>query len=77
MSEGLTTLGIKVESGQDWLRVYPGVPTGGMVQSHQDHRIAMAFAIIGLRVLGVEIEGAECVAKTCPAFFTLWAQLTA
>lgn len=75
VSEGLSRLDVKVEASESGLTIYPGMPKGGMVDSYQDHRIAMAFAIIGLRVSGVEIEGADCVSKTCPEFFTLWDQL--
>ncbi len=77
MREGLESLGVKVEEGPDWLRVYPGSPRAGVINSHRDHRIAMAFSIIGLKVPGVEIDDSECVAKTCPDFFALWQALGA
>lgn len=72
---GLEKLKIKVESGQDWIKIYPGTPQASVIDSVGDHRIAMAFSIIGLRVPGIEIEGAECVSKTCPQFFDLWENL--
>ena len=72
MHEGLAKLKIKVEEGPDWLKIYPGTPQGATIDAHNDHRIAMAFSVIGLRTPGVEIEGAECVAKTCPEFFSMW-----
>ncbi|EKD74133.1 MAG: hypothetical protein ACD_45C00063G0004 [uncultured bacterium] len=72
MRQELTKLNIKVEEGPDWIKIYPGVPIGGKIDSHNDHRIAMAFSIIGLRVPGIEIDNAECVTKTCPDFFQLW-----
>jgi 3-phosphoshikimate 1-carboxyvinyltransferase len=72
MRQELEKLNVKAEEGPDWLRIYPSEPKGGVVDAHNDHRIAMSFAIIGLRVAGVEIEGAECVSKTCPDFFKLW-----
>jgi 3-phosphoshikimate 1-carboxyvinyltransferase len=75
MREGLELLGVRVEEGPDWIRVHPGAPRAGEINSHRDHRIAMAFSIIGLKVRGVVIDGAECVAKTCPDFFTLWQDL--
>ncbi|EKD53654.1 MAG: hypothetical protein ACD_60C00162G0009 [uncultured bacterium] len=75
MREELAKLNVQVEEGPDWLKIYPSQPTGGKIDSHNDHRIAMAFAIIGLRIPGIEIDGAECVAKTCPDFFMLWDQL--
>ncbi len=75
MEEGLRKLNVKVETGDDWMRVYPSAPIAGTIDSFNDHRIAMAFAIIGLRVAGIKIDGAECVTKTCPEFFTLWDNL--
>ena len=75
MRKELEKLAIRAEEGEDWLKIYPGTPTAGVVDSHGDHRIAMAFSIIGLRVPGIEINDAECVNKTCPEFFTLWDRL--
>ena len=75
MCQNLTVLGIQVEEGDDWLRIFPGTPRAGVVDSFNDHRIAMACAVIGLRVPGIEIEGAQCVEKTCPDFFIRWAGL--
>jgi 3-phosphoshikimate 1-carboxyvinyltransferase len=47
----------------------PGVPHGANVNSYGDHRMAMAFALLGLGTEGIVIEGAESVAKTFPDFF--------
>lgn len=76
MRKNLESLHIKVEEGEDWIKIYPSTPLAGVVDSHNDHRIAMACSIIGLRVPGIEIEGAECVTKTCPDFFELWGVLS-
>jgi 3-phosphoshikimate 1-carboxyvinyltransferase len=75
MRKNLENLNIKVEEGNDWIKIYPSQPVSGVVDSHRDHRIAMACSIIGLRVPGIEIDGAECVGKTCPEFFELWGSL--
>jgi 3-phosphoshikimate 1-carboxyvinyltransferase len=72
MRKNLEALRVKVEEGADWIKVYPSEPQGGLLNSYQDHRIAMACSLIGLRVPGIEIEDAECVAKTCPTFFEMW-----
>lgn len=72
MCTELEKLGVKVDQNTDWLKIYPSKPIGAVIDSHQDHRIAMAFSIIGLRVPEIVIKGAECVSKTCPEFFTLW-----
>ncbi len=75
VEENLRRLGVRTESGPDHLRVFPGAPHGGRVDPHGDHRIAMAFAVLGLRTPGVVIDDPGCVRKTCPEFFDLWAQL--
>ena len=75
MEENLRRTGVKTESGADWLRVYPCTPRGAAVDPRGDHRIAMAFSVLGLRVPGILIEDPACVAKTCPTFFDLWAAL--
>ena len=72
---GLESLGVAVESGPDWIRVIPSEPTGGVIDSHDDHRIAMSFAVLGLRVEDTVIDGASCVRKTFPSFFDLWRNL--
>jgi len=43
-----------------------------VIDSHGDHRIAMAFAVLGAAVGGVTIDGAECVAKTFPDFWEVF-----
>jgi 3-phosphoshikimate 1-carboxyvinyltransferase len=75
MEENLSRTGVKTESGPDWLRVHPRVPRGGAIDPHDDHRIAMAFSVLGLRVHGMTIHDPACVTKTCPEFFDLWSAL--
>jgi 3-phosphoshikimate 1-carboxyvinyltransferase len=76
MRKELEALGVTVEEGPDWIRIFPGLPHGGVVDSHNDYRIAMAFSIIGLKVPGIEIEGAECVSTCCPDFYDWWRGLS-
>ena len=71
----LRRLGVRTESGPDLLRVFPGLPRAGRVDPHGDHRIAMAFAVLGLRTPGLVIADPGCVSKTCPRFFELWEQV--
>ena len=75
MEENLRRTRVKTESGADWLRVFPRTPCGAAIDPHGDHRIAMAFSVLGLRVPGIVIEDPGCVAKTCPTFFDLWTTL--
>jgi 3-phosphoshikimate 1-carboxyvinyltransferase len=66
----LTRLGVEVEEHPDGMTIYPSERLQpARVKTYGDHRMAMAFALIGLRVPGVEIEHPACVAKTFPGFF--------
>jgi 3-phosphoshikimate 1-carboxyvinyltransferase len=65
----LTRLGQKVEHGQDWIAIHPRPVTPCVVECYRDHRMAMAFAILGLCVPGVVISDPACVAKTYPGFW--------
>jgi len=66
----LTRLGVRVDEHEDGMTIYPCEefrPT--TVQTYNDHRMAMAFSLIGLRVNGIMIENPSCVSKTFPNFF--------
>jgi 3-phosphoshikimate 1-carboxyvinyltransferase len=75
VEENLRGAGIRVESGPDSLRVIPGTPHAAEIDPRGDHRIAMSFAVTGLRSRGLAILDPDCVAKTCPGFFDLWRRL--
>ena len=75
MEENLSRLGVPVESGRSSLRIEPGQPCGATVTTHDDHRIAMSFAVLGLRTPGVVVDDPGCVAKTFPDFFERFAVL--
>ncbi|HET9074481.1 MAG TPA: 3-phosphoshikimate 1-carboxyvinyltransferase [Solirubrobacteraceae bacterium] len=71
-AENLRRLGIHVQEGADTLTVHPGCPRSDVrLPTYGDHRIAMAFALIGARV-PVDLEAPEVVEKTCPSFWELW-----
>ena len=65
----LRRLGAGAETGSDWLRVDPAPLHAATIDTYDDHRMAMSFALAGLRVPGVEIRDPGCVAKTWPDFF--------
>ncbi len=71
MAEGLTKLGIYVETTQDSILISPTRSKfkPADVDSHNDHRIAMSLALLGLKYDGVVINNAEAVSKTCPDYF--------
>lgn len=74
----LARLGVRVETGPDWMRVVPGIGTDAVViDPHDDHRLAMCFAITGLRRGGVSIESEGVVAKSYPRFWRTLDEVTA
>jgi 3-phosphoshikimate 1-carboxyvinyltransferase len=69
MKVGLQRMGIKVKEEPDRLLITGGTPHGAVIDSKGDHRIAMAFSILGVLAGDTTIEGAECVAKTFPSYW--------
>lgn len=65
----LTKCGAQVVEEADTLTVYPSRLHGAEIQTYEDHRMAMCFAVLGLRVPGVFIRNPGCVKKTFPDFF--------
>ena len=66
----LTRLGVRVEEHEDGMTIYPcDEIRPATIQTYNDHRMAMAFSLIGLRVDGITIENPSCVSKTFPKFF--------
>jgi 3-phosphoshikimate 1-carboxyvinyltransferase len=66
----LRRCGIDAVEERDGFTVVPGVVQPTTVRTYGDHRMAMSFALIGLRVSGIEIEDPGCVAKTFPEYWT-------
>jgi 3-phosphoshikimate 1-carboxyvinyltransferase len=72
MADGLVTLGVDAQSTPDGIRIQGGKIGGGEVHSHDDHRIAMAFAIAGLRAESeILIHDCNNVATSFPDFVGL------
>lgn len=65
----LRNLGGNVQETEDGILVFPASLQGSLVNSHNDHRIAMAFALLGLRYPGITIDNHICCRKTYPDFF--------
>lgn len=66
----LARLGVRVEEAEDGMTIYPVEKMrSASIQTYNDHRMAMAFSLIGLRFDGVTIENPSCVSKTFPNFF--------
>ena len=71
----LRKLGAGAVAGPDWLRIEPGELHGAEIATYDDHRMAMAFSLAGLRVPGVVILDPGCVSKTWPGYFDAFAGL--
>lgn len=65
----LNSLCIDIKKGRDRIEILPGHVKPGVVKTYSDHRMAMAFALIGLRVDGIIIDDYECCAKTFEDYF--------
>lgn len=65
----LRKLGAQVVEHDDGLEITPGQHTPAAIDTYEDHRMAMSFAIAGLRIPGIIIRDPGCVAKTYPRFF--------
>jgi 3-phosphoshikimate 1-carboxyvinyltransferase len=65
----LRRCGIDAQEAPDGFVVHPGIPQPARVATYGDHRMAMSFALLGLRVPGIEIEDPDCVAKTFPGYW--------
>ncbi len=65
----LRRMGVRADAGADSLRIQPGPLHGAEIETYDDHRMAMAFSLAGLRVPGVVIKDPDCVAKTWPNYF--------
>ncbi len=76
VAEGLAACGVTVRAGEDWLEVDgtggAPVPGGAVVRTHMDHRIAMAFLVLGLNAAApVKVDDGEMIATSFPQFVSL------
>lgn len=71
----LTALGIETEEREDEVTIFPGVPKGCRIETYDDHRVAMAFALTGLRTKGVKIKNPACCKKTFGEYFEVFEQV--
>ena len=76
MATELAKLGARVESGVDWLVVHPLQQLqSAAIDTYDDHRMAMCFALVSLLGAPVTINDPVCVRKTFPAFFDAFLQV--
>jgi 3-phosphoshikimate 1-carboxyvinyltransferase len=73
----INSIGGDATETPDGMNINPSKLRGGLWRSYEDHRMATAGAIIGLRIPGIEIEDITVTSKTIPQFVALWNQLIA
>lgn len=80
MATELRKVGARVEEGRDYLRVTPPVDgrfvPDAVIETYDDHRMAMCFSLIALGGVGVRIRNPACVAKTFPQYFEVLAGIS-
>ena len=65
----LRRIGIPTVEYEDGFEIEPSSPRPAEIETYDDHRMAMSFALIGLRSHGISIKNPECVSKTFPDYF--------
>lgn len=74
----MTRLGIQCEENEEYqgICIYPGKISPALIETYDDHRMAMAFTLIGLRVDGIVIDNPHCCSKTFENYFNIIDELT-
>ena len=67
----LRRCGVEANATDDGMRIDPGPVGGAVVETYRDHRMAMAFSLLGLRAEGIRIADPGCVDKTFPGYWDL------
>ena len=73
----LRRCGVRVDVDDDGWTIHPGPVSPAVIQTSDDHRMAMSFALLGLVAPGIEIAGPACVAKTFPGYWEMLDHLRA
>jgi len=71
----LQRCGIEATETADGFRIVPGHPQPAVIETYDDHRMAMSFALLGLRSDGIRIADPACVAKTFPGYWAFLERL--
>lgn len=75
-AHNLASLGVPCEEFEDGITIYPAEISGGIVEPFGDHRVAMAFSLIGLKTGGITVLDPYCCNKTFEGYFDLLDRLT-
>ena len=65
----LKKVGVEASEFEDGIEIIPSPPHSADISTYNDHRMAMSFSLLGLRIKGIRIKNPECVEKTFPDFF--------
>jgi len=78
MATELRKLGAAVEEGADYLRITPpsSITPHASIDTYDDHRIAMSFALVALGGIPIRINEPDCVRKTFPQYFEVLASIS-
>ncbi len=71
----LSRMGISCQELPDGIRIHPGTPLGCHIQTYEDHRMAMAFSLIGCRIPDITIDNPLCCRKTFENYFDVLEQV--
>ena len=69
MTMELTKMKVRCDADEDSITVYPGKPSPALIETYDDHRMAMGFALTGLRSEGIVINDPGCCRKTFEEYF--------
>ncbi len=72
----LARMGIRCEEGEDSITIWPGTPKPAVIQTYDDHRMAMGFSLVGLRAEGIVIHDPLCCRKTFEHYFDVLDKVT-
>ena len=75
VADAINALGGRAQAFGDGIRIEPSRLHEGLVETAGDHRIAMAFAVLGLLIPGIAISAPDSVAKTFPGFYDMLAEI--
>ncbi len=75
VSTELAKMGIETRVHENELEIVGGIPGGAEIETYDDHRIAMCFAVAGLRVPGIKILDPGCVEKSFPSYWEVFDRL--
>ena len=75
LHQELKSVGIATEVGEDWLSIHGGTPHAAEIRTYEDHRMAMAMAVLAGCTDSLTILEPEVVSKSFPSFWDEWSRV--